>query len=339
MWRFQTLTMVVSFFALSACAPAPDPATPTLTVESATATAIVSPTADAAGVPSQLPTISFGSTLAVSPSTPAVPLPTLAATVTPTAAVLPAGFSPILMGKKYDADMFFVLMGGVQEGSWMSVDQAVLRIPGAAVYDVYAFSSGPHHVYGYAPYEAIPQREYFQYLLSTDSVFNESGMIGVAHGWQTTHQVAEELPPDNDVYQQLVKDFLAQSGMVDPQIGTMHIYRIDLEGDGTDEIVISDTRLESQHRAAAGDHSIVLLRKVTGSGVVTIPIVVDLYAALGYGNPFPCSYFVANFLDLNQDGVLEVIVGFDRWEAFGGSVHQVQAETAEKVLGTHCFAS
>jgi hypothetical protein len=117
----------------------------------------------------------------------------------------------------------------------------------------------------------------------------------------------------------------------------MQVYRIDLEGDGTDEIFISDTRVESAHTVATGDHSVIVMRKVSGNGAVTIPILVDLYAAVGYGNPFPCSYSIANFIDLNQDGVLEVMAAYDRWEAFGASIYQVQGETVQQVLGATCI--
>lgn len=297
-----------------------------------------SPTPLAPVTSSALPTVSFSMTPVEGSDVPTGVPPSstasIPATATPTAAVLPANFSPVLLGKKYDANTFFTLLGGVQGGAWLSADQAAASIPGASPYDVYTLGSGPHLVYGYAPEKSMIHADYF---LGTDAALNETGMIGVAPGWQVTHGVAEELPANNDLYRQVVLDFLSDAGVVDPQIGTMHIYRIDLESDGSDEILITDTRVESAHTVAAGDHSIVLMRKVSGSGVVTIPILVDLYAAIGYGNPFPCSYSVANFIDLNQDGVLEVVVSYDRWEGFGASVHQVHADSAEQVLGSTCI--
>lgn len=293
---------------------------------------------------SAMPTISFSTTLVSAsdlPTAEPVSSPTITPsstplsplTATPTAAVLPSNFSPVLLGKKYEADMFFTLLGGVQGGRWLSADQAAAQIGGASGYDVYTFAGGPHQIYGYAPETSMISRDYF---LSTDAALNETGMIGVSPGWRVTHGAAVELPSENELYRQVVTDWLSQAGIADPQTGTMHIYRVDLEGDGTDEIFISDTRVESQHTVAAGDHSIVLMRKVTGNGAITIPILVDLYAAVGYGNPFPCSYSISNFIDLNQDGVLEAIVEFDRWEAFGASVYQVNGETVQQVLGKTC---
>ena len=47
--------------------------------------------------------------------------------------------------------------------------------------------------------------------------------------------------------------------------------------------------------------------------------------------------FHRKFFDLNQDGVLEVVVEFERWEGFGASVYEVDGETVEEVLGSTCI--
>jgi len=106
-----------------------------------------------------------------------------------------------------------------------------------------------------------------------------------------------------------------------------------------DEIFITSTRVEGQHGSKPGDHSMILMRKVVGSEAVTIPILVDLYAYVGKSpiNPFPCTYSIGNFIDLNQDGVLEVTVQFERWEGFGASVFQVNGQNVEQVLGSTCI--
>lgn len=333
MLRFRLSVLLLLFLTLSACAQANDIPDAEATVDAAqTAAVYVAQTA----LNARTPTIDFSElpTLAPLTDTPTPEPVPVTPSVTPTAAVFPPNFSPILRGLIFDRNMFFVLLGGVQDGKWISAEQAAANMPGASTYDVYASASGPHQVYGYAPQPMIPGGGY---TLGTESKLDESSMIAVLQGWQVAHGTAEELPADNELYSQLILDFLAQSGIADPQIGTMHIYRIDLEGDGTDEIFISDTRVESQHGVVAGDHSIILMRKLSGSGVVTVPILVDLYAAIGYGNPFPCTYSVGNFLDLNQDGVMEVIVEFERWEDFGSSVHQVNGENAEHVLGRTCL--
>ena len=47
-------------------------------------------------------------------------------------------------------------------------------------------------------------------------------------------------------------------------------------------------------------------------------------------------YSIGNFIDLNQDCTLEVVVEYQRWEGFGASIYQVDGRNVEEVLGTDC---
>lgn len=272
------------------------------------------------------------------PITPELSTPTgMSSPIPPLALTEPfigPDFSPILYAKKYDANTFFSLLGGVQRDEWLASDQAFARFAGAREYDVYSFAGGKALIHGHAPELSRISGRYF---ISTDVTLYEYGMVGVAQGWQVTQRTAEELPSENEFYSQVVKDWLTQAGVANPQIGTIQIFRTDLEGDGTDEIFINATRVQSQHTVQAGDHSIVLMRKVVGNEAVTIPVLADMYASVGYGNPFPCTYFIGNFIDLNRDGVLEVVVEYERWEGFGAAVYQVDGENVEEVLGASCI--
>jgi hypothetical protein len=123
MSRFQRSIVLVLLFAFSACSQNPvvvsETSAPTLAATFTPAASETLPVLNAA-----LPTFSF--------STPsATPLVRLTPTPTPTAAVMPVGFSPVLHGKKYDADTFFSLLGGVQGGQWLSADQAAAQMTGA----------------------------------------------------------------------------------------------------------------------------------------------------------------------------------------------------------------
>ena len=125
--------------------------------------------------------------------------------------------------------------------------------------------------------------------------------------------------------------------MDDPQLGNLQVFRVDLEGDGSDEIFISATRLdESQHTTKAGDYSVILMRKVVGNEVVTTLVTGDVYDSKEPEITYPRTYSLANFIDLNQDGVLEVVVSFLKWEGFGASVYQVNGQDMVQTLSAGC---
>jgi hypothetical protein len=238
-------------------------------------------------------------------------------------------FSPIVYGKKFDADTLFLLLGGVQGETWLTADQAAAQVVGAGEYDIHTFAKGSYQVYGYAPEFSPTSQEYF---LDTDVTLNEFGMIGVVHGWPIRQVIAQELPSENEDYQKVVLDRLRQEGISAPEMGVMHIFRVDLEGDGVDEIFISATHLdESRHTTRSGDYSIVLMRKVVGNAAVTLPIAGDVYHSQELEITYPRTYSLANFIDLNRDGVLEVVIDFQQWENVGALIYQVNGQDIFRV--------
>jgi hypothetical protein len=251
----------------------------------------------------------------------------------PAAAVEPfmaPDFSPILYGKKYDANMFFLLLGGVQGNTWFTSEQAAAQFGGEWEYDVYTFANRKFSVRGHSPELSPPSRAYF---IGTDVNFNEFGMVGVLHGWPVRQGNVHELSTENETYEQVVVDWLKAEGVAAPELGTLDIFRVDLEADGVDEIFLSATHLdESQHYTKSGDHSIVLMRKVVGNEVVTLRIVADIYRSGQAEITYPSTYSLGNFIDLNRDGVLEVIVDIQRWEGFGAIVYQVDGQNVTERL-------
>jgi hypothetical protein len=245
-------------------------------------------------------------------------------------AALPADFSPILYGKKYDANTFFFLLGGVRAGKWLTPEQAATLITGTTEYDVHTASLDMFQVLGYAP-ESTPIRP-GQYTVGSDSTRADSGMLGVAHGWSVRQGQAEELSPENETYKQVVLDWLMEAGVADPQLGSLHIYRVDLEDDGTDEIFISATHLDdSQHTTRKGDYSIVLMRKVAGNEAVTVPLVADIYRSQEEEITYPRTYLLSNFIDLDQDDILEVVIDYQRWEQDGAIIYTIHGQETARV--------
>jgi|WetSurMetagenome_2_1015567.scaffolds.fasta_scaffold215913_2 hypothetical protein len=278
--------------------------------------------------PDSSPVVPNDLTITASPS-PLPPATTIPAfTLAP--AALPADFSPILYGKKYDSNTFFFLLGGVRAGKWITPEQAANLITGTTEYDIHTSRMDMFQVLGYAA-ESTPIRP-GQYTVGSDSTRADFGMLGVAHGWPVRQGQAEELSPDNETYKQVALDWLKDAGVADPQLGTLHIYRVDLEDDGPDEIFISATHLDdSQHTTRKGDYSIVLMRKVAGNEAVTMPLVADIYRSQEAESTYPRTYLLSNFIDLNQDGILEVVIDYHRWEEDGAILYTVHGQESAQV--------
>jgi hypothetical protein len=252
------------------------------------------------------------------------------AAFTPVPGTMPSDFSPILYGKKYDSDTFFFLLGGVQAGKWLTPEQSAPLIQGTYEYDIRTSRLDEFQVLGYTP-KSTPIRP-GQYTIGSDSIRADFGMLGVAHGWPVRQGQVEELSPENGTYRQVVLDWLRDVGVADPQLGSLHIYRVDLEGDGVDEIFISAARLDdSQHTTRNGDYSLVLMRKVAGNDAVTTPLIADIYRSGEAQITYPRIYLLSNFIDLDQDGILEVVVDYHGWEEDGALIYTINGKEVAQV--------
>ena len=274
--------------------------------------------------------------VAVTSAPTAVPLPTFTfpaptetvlGTLTPTPSVsaLPDDFTPVLYGEKYDANTFFFVLGGVRGDVWLLPEMTADQLAAQAWdYDIYTLAEGPVEVRGQAPQFSPANR---LYTIGTDVQLDQPGLVAVRRGWPILQRPVQELDAANELYRQAVREWLMAAGVAASDPGSLHIYRVDLEGDGADEIFISATRLDdSQHTTRAGDYSLILMRKVVGNEAVTLPVVGDVYRSQEPEITFPRAYSLANFIDLNRDGVLEVVVDIQQWEGDGAIVYQVDGQ-------------
>jgi len=247
----------------------------------------------------------------------------------------PTDFSPVLYGGNLYGNTFFLLLGGVTQNSWLTPAQSVGRFSGEVTYSLHNMSTASKYfLWGRVP-NFSPTCQ--NYLVETDAQVDEGGFTGVIDGWSTTKREVTELSDDGAFYQEAVSDWLRTQGVTSPQPGTLQIFRTDLDGDGVNEIFINATHLdESQHITNPGDYSVVLMRRVVGNDAVTIPLVADVYSENNSGMTYPQTYTLSNLIDLNQDGIMEVVVDIQKWEGFGASVYQINGQDVTQTMSVVC---
>lgn len=159
------------------------------------------------------------------------------------------------------------------------------------------------------------------------------------------------LPTSNPAYRALVRDELVRRGLKNPQVNLLGLTRADLDGDGTDEVII-----EAAHYAERsglypppvgqpGDYSLLLLRSVRNGKVYTTVLGASLAPRTPYdpgsGAPMPLAslYRLAGLADLNGDGRMEILTFSSYYEGFGitGGEWTPQGEVRTR-LETGCGA-
>jgi hypothetical protein len=132
---------------------------------------------------------------------------------------------------------------------------------------------------------------------------------------------------------------LAEAGIADPSPQLAQVLRTDLEGDGSEEVLIVVERLSDPEHlfAQPGDYSVLLLRQVVDGVVVTSHLSVS--RAAESGDPYIVVNRVAAVADLNGDGTMEVVTRHRYYEGASSAVSVVDpAGGASEVLAVGCGA-
>ena len=165
--------------------------------------------------------------------------------------------------------------------------------------------------------------------------------IGIAASWNALPR-SPRLEEVQTHYTTAVREFLEGRGLREPQVKITQTLRVDLEGDGEEEVLISATnyfaasgRIPSS--APAGSYSLVLLRRVVNGKVVTQLLEGEFYREAKEFNA-PGAYHVATVLDLNGDGALEVVIAGAYYEGSWTAIYQCTAAEIKKVLSAGCGA-
>ena len=112
---------------------------------------------------------------------------------------------------------------------------------------------------------------------------------------------------------------------------------MDLEGDGTDEVLIQAEHMPEETFIVMkkGTYSFILLRRLRQGMVESILLEWGFYKKDGnFEDGCPDAYRLHALADLNGDGVMEILTGYRYYEGEGYTVHD--PKTLRAVLENGC---
>ena len=344
MSHLQRLILVIGLFAISACSQSPvvvsetsaPPSTKTVTphkIETETAPIDLTP----------LPTFSFANTALPT----LTPLPTFALPVTPVFQPTLVRTPQVLSGLTFDQinPIFYgkSLLGATFGDNWFSAREVYPLLGKPQVYDFYDQTFQLFQATAVVlepPLGGAYQCGWLGVQFVDEGIGDISPVLGVKPGQSVIFRPVQKIANDSDLYEQYLQEWLLLQGFQSPELGIKNILLVDLEGDGVDEVILAATNIENSmgglHMAGAGKYSVVLMRKVIGAQVYTVPLVAKIYYNTAN---YPIIYDVANLYDLNGDGKLEIILSGQWWEGGGLFVHEVHGLNTVEVLDLRCGIS
>ena len=263
-----------------------------------------------------------------------------------------------------------ILLGGwtVQDG-WISAEQLqnderfkTLRIWGGEACRIF----GLNNLKGEGVISAIHSEHPGEFTCSQDSVprfethtpsgviKEPSGLLTILCPWDVQPRKAVVMKNGSTTYQGIVKKYLAARGLQTEQPVLAQLFKVDLEGDGVDEVLICAQNIADEgavsfepdqllaagtglpEGAQPGAYSLILLRKIVDGKVVEQPL--HSFVSPKGSTPIEESWTppvigkICQFSDLNGDGILEIIVNTACYEGYACHVFEVKNGEAREVL-------
>ncbi len=229
--------------------------------------------------------------------------------------------------------------GATRDGKWIKAAQAAKSVQDGTVYRVYDLTKQVGETKGGIPKadEDVCPDNFAVELKPTP----EHGAIALAATWNPFPRKVRSADVTQQVYIDVVRDFLIQRGIRDPKMRITKIVRVDLDGDGEDEVLISATNYFAKddevllQAPRAGSYSMVLLRRVVAGKVRT-----KLLAGEFYPKPdspsTPNMYEISAVLDLNGDGKFEIVIHSMYYEGGETTIYQCEPEKITPLLNVAC---
>jgi hypothetical protein len=262
-----------------------------------------------------------------------------------TAIVSAADLRPII---EVETGYFF---GASEKGNWVKADKAAKSVGKKTTYQVYGLTKQVGQITAGKPKSVEePCPDTLTVSLSSKP---KDGVIGLAATWNALPRKPIIADTTQSVYADAVRDFLKSHGINDPKVRITRILRVDLEGDGEAEVLISATNYFTSdksnvhpaapfseapiHAPQGGSYSIVILRRVIEGNVRPNLVAGEVYAKPDE-SVAPNVYNLAAVLDLNGDGKLEVIVHSFYYEGGQTTIYRCEPDKIEPVLSVECGA-
>jgi hypothetical protein len=231
--------------------------------------------------------------------------------------------------------------GATADRKWIKADETAKAIADQTTYRIYGLTESLGEAKGGKP-KAVENDVCTDTLSVSLSPEPEKGVIALAAPWNALPRKPRVMDTTQQVYVEAVRDFLKTKGIDEPKVKIDNIIRVDLDGDGEDEVLISAMNYSEKEegapmRSPAGSYSMVLLRRVVSGKVETQLVEGEFYPKATDYNA-PNAYKVIAVLDLDGDGKMEVVVASQYYEGEATTIYRCDPKKVEALLSVACGA-
>ena len=231
-----------------------------------------------------------------------------------------------------------MLLGGSRRGKWITAEHAARALRNGYEFisiDIAHANTGKKIVAKKGEeWGACPETT----ILEFDKEYDSQTMLGFSNDWNPIPRRPRKIDLSERRYKKLVKSFLKTKGLQKTKIVLTEGFEIDLDGDGSEEIILGARYfkkglLEAQ---SVGDYSFVLVLKKQAGEIENILLEGDFFSVEGESSP-PNEHTVSSIADLNGDGEMEIIITSSYYEGQWATVYKIGNTKAIVVFRAECI--
>ena len=223
------------------------------------------------------------------------------------------------------------LMGGSVDGQWKTGDQMIQWVKGGERYRLYSMTKSLGEGIGGKLSEDPHGSPGIEITPCPDA---DGEIIAVGGDWDALPRVPKVQSTTQKVYHDVIRALLRRKGLGASPVKIQQILRVDLEGDGQDEVLVAASTLAAEHISPGhdkGDYSLLLLRKIVEGRVKDILLSGEFHKKAADFDA-PLVFDVAAVLDVNGDGVMEIVERSRYYEGQSLGVYTVEQGKVKLVL-------
>jgi len=248
-----------------------------------------------------------------------------------------------------------ILIGGSRDGEWINASEIAGELTGSEIYSLYNMDGKLGQAVGSmveletedwrGPYTEQVELEYnLDIEFPTDPAYLfDNAFFAINCDSDVMPRIPVRQSLQSDIYKEIIADILAENGLNDAKVEILQNFKIDLDGDGTDEVILYAENVKEdnstdysswRYDTSSGCFSILILRKIIDGEVRDFILKIDIHNREDNHDNFYVRYLfpVIGFADINGDGKMEIITTFHYYEGIGCDVYEVFDDGIELVL-------
>lgn len=236
------------------------------------------------------------------------------------------------------------LIGGTIDGKWRDAAAIGPKLKGGEKYRFYTLTARAGESTGGQP-KVMPFfcSDMLEVELSPKPA--EGVALAVGAEWNALPREPKLLINEEQVYRAAVASLLRGKRFARPKINITQAIRIDLDGDGREEVIVSASYYADglvsatgpmAIRPKAGDYSLVFLRKLVRGRVQTTIIDGEFYPFIKEDTGPPNQYRIGAVGDVDGDGTMEVVVRSDYYEGDASTVYKLKRNKLVPLTSCAC---